>query len=478
MSTLPVAFLLVYDLLILLSTFRSKRRRNVTLIALILLFFCSGMPALVYQIVWQRALFAIYGVNSESVTVVVSAFMIGLGLGSLLGGWLSAKFPARGIFLFAAAELGTAAFGIVSLRIFHWAAMHTAGAPLLYVVALSLALLLIPTICMGATLPLLTEFLVFRRGEVAYSVGALYFANTFGSAVASYLCATFLLREFGQSGSVRIAVLMNVFVGGAVLLLAQQNVSRPKEAEPIMSVEQPILSIASATVLSALVAFISLGFEIAWFRMTIVASASRAPGFALLLATFLGGVAAGSFFAGALAERNPPTRALGRIGIRLALAGGLSPFLPAWVVFLRWKGSNFLLACTGFFAITALVGAVFPLLCRLAIAPSRQTGRAVSFIYAANIAGSAAGSLVVGFVLMDYLGMRAITALLGGAALVLGFSLLHLRSPRLTDNSRLKMVLAGSALAYLFAQSLYTHFQERLTFGIEAGRALTLARIV
>ena len=53
------------------------------------LFFISGFPALIYQIVWQRALFTIYGVNIESVTLVVSAFMLGLGLGSLLGGMVS-----------------------------------------------------------------------------------------------------------------------------------------------------------------------------------------------------------------------------------------------------------------------------------------------------------------------------------------------------------------------------------------------------
>src|SRR5438552_269739 len=47
------------------------------------LFFFSGFPALIYQIVWQRSLFVIYGINIESVTIVVSAFMLGLGLGSL-----------------------------------------------------------------------------------------------------------------------------------------------------------------------------------------------------------------------------------------------------------------------------------------------------------------------------------------------------------------------------------------------------------
>jgi MFS family permease len=63
-------------------------------------FFCSGMPALIYQIVWQRVLFSIYGVNAESIAVV-SAFMLGLGLGSLLGGWASKRYPQRAVALFA-----------------------------------------------------------------------------------------------------------------------------------------------------------------------------------------------------------------------------------------------------------------------------------------------------------------------------------------------------------------------------------------
>ena len=62
-----------------------RDRRNLGLYAL---FFLSGFPALLYQVVWQRALFTIYGVNIESVTMVVSAFMLGLGLGSLAG-WLA-----------------------------------------------------------------------------------------------------------------------------------------------------------------------------------------------------------------------------------------------------------------------------------------------------------------------------------------------------------------------------------------------------
>ena len=85
---------------------------------LCVLFFFSGFPALIYQLTWQRELFRIFGVNSESVTIVVSAFMLGLGLGSLAGGWLSKRQEIRLLPLLALIELGTAAFGVVSLGVF------------------------------------------------------------------------------------------------------------------------------------------------------------------------------------------------------------------------------------------------------------------------------------------------------------------------------------------------------------------------
>src|SRR3954470_952654 len=84
---------------------------------LCVLFFCSGFPALIYQLTWQRALFRIFGVNIESVTIVVTAFMLGLGLGSLAGGWLSKRRAIPLLPLLAAIELTTGAFGLVSLSI-------------------------------------------------------------------------------------------------------------------------------------------------------------------------------------------------------------------------------------------------------------------------------------------------------------------------------------------------------------------------
>ena len=70
------------------SAFRSDYESQWTRV-LCVLFFFSGFPALIYQLTWQ--LFRVFGVNIESVTMVVTAIMLGLGLGSLLGGVLSKR---------------------------------------------------------------------------------------------------------------------------------------------------------------------------------------------------------------------------------------------------------------------------------------------------------------------------------------------------------------------------------------------------
>src|SRR6202035_507722 len=113
---------------------------------LCVLFFFSGFPALIYQLVWQRALFRIFGVNIESVTIVVTAFMLGLGLGSLAGGWLSKRRGIPLLPLLAAIELLTAAFGMLSLEIFDRVGEFTIGLPLTAMAAVSLALVIVPTL--------------------------------------------------------------------------------------------------------------------------------------------------------------------------------------------------------------------------------------------------------------------------------------------------------------------------------------------
>jgi MFS family permease len=146
------------------------------------LFVVSGAAALIYQVCWQRMLFEGFGVDIESVTIIVSAFMFGLGLGSLAGGELADRYPRRLIALFAVIELCTAAFGFCSPNLIHAAARFAVNHSLLEVGLLNFALLLVPTTLMGATLPIPVAHAVRVYRNVGVSVGVLYLANTLGAA--------------------------------------------------------------------------------------------------------------------------------------------------------------------------------------------------------------------------------------------------------------------------------------------------------
>jgi spermidine synthase len=482
MATAPVLFLLVFDIVLFgFALVRSDRKSSRTeTLLLSALFLCSGMPALIYQIVWQRVLFLIYGVNSQSVAVVVSAFMLGLGLGSLLGGRLSARFPNHGTFLFACAELGVAVFGLASLRIFHWFAAFTSGASLPAVIVYSLLLLLLPTILMGATLPLLVEQLVRTSGSVGNSVSRLYFVNTLGSAIACYLCATFLLRNYSQSGAVSLAAILNTVVGATAYLYARRGGTKSPlqiARETLAPVSAPVLSLGAAMLLAGFAGWISLGYEIAWFRVFAIASSDRAPAFALLLATYLAGIAAGSYVSELVTKNWPAHKTLWLIGALLCVSGAISVYLPPlvasllggnWPPFFQtaWLGQDsYLASAPVFFLVAALLGSVLPLLCRLSISPDDLAGRRVSFVYASNILGSVLGSLGIGFVLMNFLGLRQVALLLGGISVCGGVLLLLFAGRTILRVPAWVLAMAAlCVIAIAFASPSYALLYERIIF--------------
>jgi hypothetical protein len=177
------------------------------------LFFLSGMAALVYQVTWQRALFASFGVNIESVTVVVTLFMFGLGVGAVFGGFLSRRYPDALPRLFLLSELGVGGFGLISLPLIRGVGSQMIRSDPAVTGLAIWGLLAVPTLMMGATLPILVAHLHQRLQHVGRAVGALYFVNTLGSAVASYLTARLLFVLGGQQSAVWCAAALNFAVG-------------------------------------------------------------------------------------------------------------------------------------------------------------------------------------------------------------------------------------------------------------------------
>lgn len=183
-------------------------------------FFLSGAAALVYQIAWQRLLFTSFGVDIESVTIVVSTFMCGLGLGAIAGGALADRFHSRLLVLFALCELGIGLFGLVSVPFIRALGEAFATSPRVVVAAVNFGALLIPTSLMGATLPILVTDAVRRQGGVGVSIGALYFINTFGAASGALALGVGLFAVLELPQAIAAAALVNFTVASGAMLLA------------------------------------------------------------------------------------------------------------------------------------------------------------------------------------------------------------------------------------------------------------------
>ncbi len=192
---------------------------------LLVSFFISGCSALIYQVSWQRALYGLIGVDMDSITIIVSVFMLGIGLGGMLGGWLSDRFPRQRLRWYAGIELSIALYGGVSLWLLQALQAGLAGSFLgdgaVGSAVASFVFLLWPTMLMGMTLPLLTMAFDERTANIGVSVGTLYFINTLGAATGAALVPFVLLPLLTLPQVVWVAVAGNVAVVVCAVLATQ-----------------------------------------------------------------------------------------------------------------------------------------------------------------------------------------------------------------------------------------------------------------
>ena len=414
------------------------------------LFFFSGFPALIYQLTWQRSLFRIFGVNTESVTIVVTAFMLGLGLGSLAGGWISKRQNVKALWLLGAIELLTAAFGVISLAVFEQVGHLVSDLPLAAVAAINLALVLVPTLLMGATLPILVSWLVKSSGQIGSAVGILYFVNTLGAGAACLASATLIFPFFGMHAAVWIAAGINVLVGIGAIVIQVMNPDALENAPSSITrpVGRPILGMPFVTLLALLGGFVSLSYEIFLFRTVSFATGSSSLAFALTLCAFLVGIAGGSRHAGQTCNNVAPAEAMRKAATDLVW-GNLfgAAFLPLIAQFARLGPGSVGVAIVMVYLIARQWGALLPYLSQFGIAADSRAGMRTAILYFANIAGCATGAVLTGFVLTDWLGLKSMAVfLLGGGTLC---ALLLIGALRVPMRERLRR--GGVAVAILIA---------------------------
>jgi predicted membrane-bound spermidine synthase len=444
----------------------SSRKASIVLVSI--LFFLSGAAGLIYQTVWARLLELYFGVTLTATTLIVAAYMAGLGLGSLLGGRIASK-SRNTILLYGSIEAAAGVFGIFSPALINWIGQNTAGSPYILVFFLSFVLLLLPTLLMGMTLPLLTQAFVTRVETSGQVIGLLYGINTLGAAVGALISGYILMGWLGFGGALLVAASLNFLIGLiAIPLKPRFEIHSGQQAAQASISSAPPRELWSykAILFSAfLVGFVDMGFEMLWFRLLGIFNKHTAYNFPSILFIFLIALALGGWFWGGKVDRiKDPVKLFWKLQIAVGIVTALSfllmwglinlPQLQPWLqqnfnkfqqpgspfirvteelvfsrrIFLSGLLEYFLPILILVLPAGLLMGGGLPALDRIAIDQVSLSGRRVGDIHLANIAGSVSGTLAASFLLLPFLGSELTLKIL--SALTLSFLAIYMTTKK------------------------------------------------
>ncbi len=443
-------------------------------IAAACLLFASGACALIYEVVWARQLGVHLGRTAVAQAAVVATFMAGLGLGYLLVARRVDRLR-RPLLIYGGLELLVAAWCMATPWLLPSLAA-LAGAGMVGQLSVAVAIMAVPTVCMGATLPVLVAGLgpgPERGGRV---LALLYAANSAGAVAGALLAGYLFIERLGLSLSIQVAAGVNGLVALAALALASVPtlVSVPSQAATDAETSVPpeaagaALSLRRLWGIAALVGCATLALQAGWFRIFGVVLGSSTHSFALVVAAFVGGIAIGSALLRFWLDRwgaSRHTLALCAIAGGVLVFAGLPamPSLPWWFTRLRglvadsgggWSMVEMAKAALVFALVAlpaALFGAVLPLTGRLAMDRGGASGRSTAGAFAASTAGSVVGAALGGTWAVPALGLAGVLQA-GAAALVLAglwalpWPARQSESGRGAGRSRALAVIGGLAL--------------------------------
>ena len=412
-------------------------------------FFCifiSGAASLVYELIWIRQLSLVFGGTLYAISAVLCSFMTGLALGAwgiglflsyrnkqkkavnlvLIYGIIEGFIGLYGLFFPYGLEFITQFYapvvdGTIELgSLLHWIEFF-----------LSAALMLPATICMGATLPIIGSWSIGKNSErIVSDISALYSLNTFGAVAGCLYTQTIALKYFGVNATNFTAIGMNFLV--FFLCTPLQSYFKKKPSSKISVIKDKVYDVNSKTLdrkLSLLLIFIftysgmaSLASEILWTRILVFPMGTTLNSFALILATFLFGIALGSLLADKLLGNS--NHVLKFLLIQLSIAILCISILPLFENLHEWTlkadqlfydldnkalktiGIRSLFAFGLMFLPTLGFGLSFPLANRININLFKTNSKTLGSTYALNTMGATLGTIITPFILIPLMGIR------------------------------------------------------------------------
>lgn len=415
-----------------------------------LCFLLSGISGLIYEVVWTRMLTYVFGGTTLAVSTVLTAFLGGLALGSYLGGKFIDHFK-KPLFAYGVLELAIGIYGIMVPVLFSQSFLSPIWQTVVqtfegvqfisYLVRflISVFLLAIPTIFMGATLPVLSRYLTNVRSDViTFNVGSLYTINTVGAVLGTFTCGFILLPALGVNKTVYIAAALNLILAATVILLATANkkvqadtpdietVEKDVDLETVISKSQEIipLPLIKLSMFAFVVSgFVALTFEVVWSRTLTLVLGSSTYAFTTMLTTFLIGLSLGTAIMTKLQEKiERPVFWIGILLCGIAATGFATacmfnelpwmflsqaqklPEDPTTSWFLQTI-HRFTVSSIVMFLPTLLSGMIFPLVIRVYSARPDHIGESVGKLYSLNTFGSILGSFTSGFIFIPFFGL-------------------------------------------------------------------------
>lgn len=467
------------------------------------IFLASGAAGLMYEVVWMRMLQRVLGATVFAYTIVLSAFMLGLALG---GWYFGRRIDVRGrpLLIYAGLEVGIGLWAIIfpsligaMVPLFAFVARGLPiGSPVITVARSVFAFLalLVPTILMGGTLPVLSKFAVEASRELGQKVAQLYAVNTFGAILGAGAAGFYLIGQIGEIRTTAVAIILNFSAAALAALLLRATRSTPAPAvAPAPDVGSDVVPTSRGRDLLLLTAVgltgaTMLAYEVLWTRTGVLLVQNTTYSFSLMLIAFLTGIALGSaIMAAAFRSWRPdwPVRWRLFAGLQFAIGlvalfsfGGAIPVVAAVIPFWRAMHTPLAELVSGPFPaifvllapLTLLSGACFPLAASLYARELSAVGRGVGAVYLWNTIGAAVGSAAAGFLLLPALGIAHSFIACIALNLALGLAVISAAPARFRQRAR-------SAGVWLAISVVSIALVYQATDGLDIPRTLLLKRL-
>jgi spermidine synthase len=404
---------------------------------IVVLFFASGLSSLIYQVVWTRMLVLVFGSTTYATATVLAIFMGGLALGAWLAGrvadrlsnqflWYGILEAIIGVWALLAPMLFTAAEHLYQLV---YPSCHNQIAIFTLIrFVLAAIILLPPTTCMGASLPLLAKYVTASLDEVGSRIGTLYSVNTFGAIVGAGTAGFILLPAYGLHMTTLIAAAVNFVLFLIVLPASSAKFSWNTLSTLFSGVQDATATEAAALPTKCKVAIacfaasgaIAMIYEVCWTRALLLMVGSSTYAFTIMLCSFLIGIFLGSLIFSKLIDRIKQPLilfSLLQFGVAALAAASMSefmflPFANVHLYRLSFDDASWYLVTKAILCgalllpFTFCLGATFPAVVKGCTQELTQVGRSTGNIYAANTIGAIVGAFLAGFLLIPAAGVE------------------------------------------------------------------------